>query len=183
MSLCEKPMLVRHDMEGLMRDSCCCAADAQGGAGARTRCPACKGTGKKVPVITLKSLLVPEALSRLDPQADHHMCTNRECDVVYFNHHGSLYKISELKVPVFQKSDDGDCPVCYCFGWTRNRIRREIEETGKSSAISVISEHVKAGRCGCEANNPQGSCCLGNVRKVVSKYLKDKPENLTPGCG
>ena len=167
-----------------MRDSCCCAADAQGDAGAHIRCPVCEGRGK-VPIITLKSLLVPEAFSRLDPQADYLLCMNRECDVAYFNQRGSLCKTSELKVPVFQKSVDGNCPVCYCFGWTRNRIRREreIEETGKSSAISVISEHVKAGRCGCEANNPQGSCCLGNVRKVVSKYLKDKPENLTPGCG
>lgn len=90
-----------------MRDSCSCAADAQGEASACARCPVCKGTGKKVPLITLKSLLVPEALIRLDPQADHHMCTNRECDVVYFNQHGSLYKTSELKVPVFQNQTTG----------------------------------------------------------------------------
>lgn len=55
-------------------------------------------------------------------------------------------------------------PACYCFNWTRARIRKEIKQAGKSQAVQEISMHMKANRCGCEVNNPQGSCCLGNVR-------------------
>lgn len=49
----------------------------------------------------------------------------------------------------------------------RRRIRSEISQSGTSSAISSIKTHIKAKRCGCEVNNPQGDCCLGNVRLVV----------------
>lgn len=29
------------------------------------------------------------------------------------------------------------------------------------------NSHFQAGRCGCEVNNPQGACRLGNVNTVV----------------
>nr|WP_254658017.1 hypothetical protein [Pleurocapsa sp. PCC 7327] len=76
-----------------------------------------------------------------------------------------------MKVPVFQKCASSDVPVCYCFDWTKERIEREIRQTGYSSAETSIRHHVKAGRCACEINNPQGSCCLANVRQVVNQFL------------
>ncbi len=137
-------------------------------------CPMCGNIGRKVETITLKSLLLPDALARLEPRSQYSMCTNRTCDIVYFSEGGELFKTSELKVPVFQKSADENCPVCYCFGWTRKKIRKEVQETGKSTAISTIAEHIKAGRCGCEVNNPQGSCCLGNVKSVLQEFRRDR---------
>ena len=46
-------------------------------------------------------------------------------------------------------------------------IRAEIDAKGKSEAVQQITELVKAEKCFCEVTNPQGSCCLGNVSKVV----------------
>jgi hypothetical protein len=34
-----------------------------------------------------------------------------------------------------------------------------------------VTEHIRAGRCGCNVNNPQGSCCLGNIQAVVKELL------------
>lgn len=149
---------------------CCCNVAAKQEENGDIRCPECGEKGTRVGIITLKSILLPEALAKLDPRSNYRMCINKKCDIVYFNAHGRSYKTNELKVPVFHKTDDGNCPVCYCFGWTRERIRKEIEEIGKSTAVSTISQHIEAGRCGCEVNNPQGTCCLGNVKKVVSMY-------------
>lgn len=79
---------------------------------------------------------------------------------------------NDLKVPVFQKDLKEDVPACYCFNWTRARIREEIKQTGKSEAVLEISMHIKANRCGCEVNNPQGSCCLGNVSSFIKQVEK-----------
>lgn len=136
----------------------------------QANCPDCRNAGKPVGIITLKSLLLPDALAQLDPESNYLMCADETCEVVYFNEKGQVYRTGHVKVPVFQKTADEDCPVCYCFGWTRARIKEEILETGRSTAIESIGEHVRAGRCGCEVNNPQGSCCLANVKRVVAGY-------------
>jgi len=109
-------------------------------------------------------------LARLDPKSSYSMCVNKVCDVVYFSEAGGFFSVPDLKVPVFQKSDATDCPVCYCFGLTRAGIRREIEETGQSTAIATITAHIAQDRCGCQVNNPQGSCCLANVKQVLRSY-------------
>ncbi|MCL4553889.1 MAG: (2Fe-2S)-binding protein [Actinobacteria bacterium] len=132
------------------------------------RCPRCGDPGDEVGIVTLKSLLLPGALERLEPGGSYRFCANATCETVYFNGAGDAFLTGDLKVPVFQKTQDADCPVCYCFGWTRARIGREIEEAGGSTAISSIAGHVKIGRCACDLNNPQGYCCLGNVKKVLS---------------
>lgn len=137
-------------------------------------CPQCKDKGKAMKIITLKSLLLPESLAGLEPQSNYRMCRNQDCSVVYFNEEGSTFLTTDLKVPVFPKSQDEDSPICYCFGWTKSKLKTEIEHTGTSSAISSISEHIKAGRCGCDVNNPEGSCCLGNVKKVVYSLTATK---------
>ena len=72
-----------------------------------------------------------------------------------------------VKVSVFQKDGGMQVPICYCFNWTRARIVGEIQKTGKSDAETAILTQVKAGRCSCDVNNPQGRCCLANVRSFV----------------
>lgn len=121
-------------------------------------------------MITLKSLLKPSALEHLNPEAIHFYCSDATCSVVYFDGE-AVFGTDVLKVPVFHKDDGADVPVCYCFHWTRTRIADEVRATGASTAAEQITEHIRAGRCGCEVNNPQGSCCLGNVRSVVKKTL------------
>src|SRR5690606_34684642 len=94
---------------------------------------------------------------------------------VYFAADGAPFRTAAVKVPVYQKDPGDDVPVCCGFGWTRRRIRDELAQTGKSTASATIAAHVKAGRCGCEVNNPQGACCLGNVQAVVRQWKATLP--------
>jgi hypothetical protein len=129
-----------------------------------TKCPACQQKGKNVELITLKSLLIPSALETIQPESSYAFCSNPSCEVVYFNNSHTFIK-DMLKVKVYQKNDALDVPVCYCFGWTRKRITQAVQENQRP--IDNIREHVQANRCGCEVNNPQGGCCLGNVTTFV----------------
>ena len=146
---------------------CCSTTSDQCKTVVEFSCPKCGNKGKAIEIVTLKSLLLPEALAKLEPNSGYRVCTNKDCSIVYFNKAGRTFLTSDLKVLVYPKNDEEDCPVCYCFGWTKKKLKTEIEQTGQSTAVSSISEHIKAGRCGCDVNNPQGSCCLGNVKNVL----------------
>lgn len=101
---------------------------------------------------------------------EHRFCPSPECPVVYFGIEETFGR-DEIVVPVFQKEPAGKRTVCYCFAVTETDVRREIADTGRSTAERVISEHVKAGRCACELKNPQGSCCLGNVASATREAM------------
>ena len=143
-------------------ESNCCAPEVHDA----TACPASGIRGKAVPLITLKALLTPPALARLTPEETFRLCPDPVCDVVYFSP-SQTYGTGDLKVPVFQKDQAAGVPVCYCFAHTRADLERAAV-TGTGQALEAsIRAHVQAGRCGCEVNNPQGSCCLGNVVTVL----------------
>ncbi|OKH20932.1 putative iron-sulfur cluster-binding metallochaperone [Chroogloeocystis siderophila] len=135
-------------------------------------CPNDGTKGKPVELITLKSLLIGAALEKLDPQSTYTFCPSSNCSVVYFSNTGQTFTTVELKVPVFQKDSNEQIPSCYCFDWSRQRIREEIEQTGTSTAVASITAHIKAKRCGCEVNNPQGVCCLANVQQTVQQIQR-----------
>ena len=143
---------------------------------AETRmCPACGERGKAVDLITLKSLLIPEALKRIKPTTAYRFCKTPHCLVVYFDSDGTeTFKKKELMVRVFQKETANPLPVCYCFGFSRKKIAQEIAQTGKSTVQEEITHYVKEGKCACELRNPQGSCCLGNVMHVVEEHASLK---------
>jgi hypothetical protein len=157
---------------GTGEEDCCAIPEAAAELELRRPglCPECGSRGKRVDLITPKSLLLPSALERLVPKDTYYFCAQPPCETVYFSE-GSRFGVDELKVPVFQKDRGQHVPVCYCFDWTRQRIGDEIARTGESSAASSITEHVQAGRCACEVNNPQGTCCLGNVTMIAKQAL------------
>lgn len=150
----------------------CCGKPDQ--TNSSKHCPACSQVGRPISSVTLHSLLAPEALVSLSEDADFRFCATRTCPVVYFGGDGQTFEADTLRVPVWQKTDDPTVPVCYCFGWTEARIRQEHLHTGKTTAVSSISALVKAGECACEVNNPQGSCCLGNVSQVAKRVSQDR---------
>jgi len=130
-------------------------------------CPSCDTKGKKVKIITLKSRLKPTVLDTFNPDLIHYFCSTEDCDVVYFDTDKKSYSISEIKVSVYQKDNSTTVPVCYCFDWTREKIIKYVEEGIGSKPLEHIRQNVKENRCGCEVNNPQGSCCMGNVTKFI----------------
>lgn len=136
-------------------------------------CPACGSLGKPVKRLTLGALLKPEARARIPVQEEFCFCRTADCEVVYFADGQALFQKENLAVPVgLKQPNDPTAPVCYCFGWTPEKIRAEIERTGRSTVIDQIKAQVKSGNCYCEVTNPQGSCCLGNVTAAVQKNTK-----------
>ncbi|GED32078.1 (2Fe-2S)-binding protein [Brevibacillus centrosporus] len=130
-------------------------------------CPSCHQSGKGVKVITLKSLLKPVSLAKLHPKLSYSFCSSSHCDVVYYSELNT-FRTQDLKVPVFQKDYGSEVPVCYCFGLSRSSLNSVV----KANPIDFIREQIKESRCGCEVNNPQGACCLGNVSLVVQQMCK-----------
>ncbi len=129
------------------------------------RCPSCEGKGRAVGHITLKALLTSDALKRLG-STPYRFCLTTGCDVVYFSTE-SVFRTRDLSVPVWQKATDPSAYVCYCFEYSAQSVRDEITRTGQSTTATVIKHFVQAGKCACEVRNPQGTCCLGNVTRLV----------------
>ncbi|MEX1243786.1 MAG: (2Fe-2S)-binding protein [Thermoanaerobaculia bacterium] len=133
----------------------------------RGLCPDSGTVGLKVDLITVKALLNAGGLQRLDGRA-YRFCPAPECDVVYFDGAvASVFRKSDLTVRVAQKESDDTIPICYCFGYTAADIRRDLALRDTTDISAIITEQVKAGHCACEVKNPQGSCCLGNVSRLV----------------
>jgi hypothetical protein len=131
-------------------------------------CPECGATGRKVGLVTLEALLTEEARSRLGDMRRYRFCKTQTCDVAYFGEREpTTFHRVDVSVPIFQKSTVPSRLVCYCFEYKVQDIEDEVRRTGASSVPDVIGQKCKAGLDRCEEMNPQGSCCLGNVRQVV----------------
>ena len=147
----------------------CCKTPAQPVKSKFTVCKACGQKGRAVQRITLESLLLDGEKVRLGPTQSYY-CPSATCDVVYFSNEDKVYfRKSDLRVRVGQKQTEDPVTVCYCFEHTRASVWQEIQKTGNSTVEAAIKDKVKARLCACEINNPQGSCCLGNVGKAVKE--------------
>ncbi len=135
-----------------------------------TTCPSCGILARPVQRLTVGALLKPDRRAKIPHQDEFCFCRTPDCDVVYFRPDAVLFRKDDLSVRVHQKEpNDPTVHVCYCFDWTPEKIRGEIERTGKSTMLDQVKAQVKADNCYCEVTNPQGSCCLGNIAKVVSQ--------------
>lgn len=152
---------------------CCSSAST---APAALSCPRCGGSARSVDRITLKALLRPSALERLEP-GEYRFCLGPECVVVYFSD-GQLFGRDDIAVPVFQKEPHGQRTVCYCFDVDESDLRREAAAGEHGSAFARITQRVKEGRCACELRNPQGSCCLGNISLVTNELAIASVEKI-----
>ncbi len=123
-------------------------------------CPTCKQAGKSAETLTLKALLaVPLTELRA---VEYHFCPTADCSTVYFCADGSqCFGEAQLRERVYQKHpDDPSVFVCYCFRHTVENIKQEPK-----AVIAAVTQGIKAGLCACDIRNPQGTCCLGNVRQ------------------
>lgn len=132
-------------------------------------CPQCNRAGRPVSTLTLKHQVRTEFLTAVNHGA-FYFCGTPECQVVYFSVGGLTLTKNNVRRPVTQK-DAEHAPVCYCFGFTPEMVRAEIAASGKSTVVERIATEMKADLCACEIRNPQGSCCLGNVKAAVKAAL------------
>ncbi len=157
-----------------------------------THCPQCAAKGRKVDRSTLESLLKAPGQARLTAASKFLFCRTPECSTVYFA--GGLsapFRTQDLGVTVFQKSQEPQRWVCYCFEHSVQSIHDEVAETGDSDVAEKIGARCKLGEDRCETENPQGSCCLGNIRQVTKAakaalgIVQDSaltPEPEAPSC-
>lgn len=143
-------------------------------------CPSCGGKGRPVKPITIESLVTKPARTRAGRSDGFRFCAEPSCEVVYY-HAESGQKIHrcDVKVRVGQKETTPPRPVCYCFDHTVEQIEAEVKETGTSRIPDSIAEQCRQGLDRCEETNPQGACCLANVRRALkdaqAKLGRDAP--------
>lgn len=128
-------------------------------------CPRCGEPGKAVLGQTVKSLL---AISlRAIQRVQYFFCRNRDCPVVYYPADGQQhFEMTELRERVYQKEPDApQVQVCYCFDYRVGTLR-DASAAEREQIMADINAGIQAGQCACDLRNPQGSCCLGNVRAV-----------------
>ena len=137
-----------------------------------TNCPACKQTGKHIDTATVKSQITV-SLHRVS-NSQYYFCTQPDCDVVYYDEDGAVFVISEVREQIYQKQpDNDDVLMCYCFYHTLGAVKMDIQQHQGQRIVDDINNGIKTGKCACDWRNPQGSCCLGNVRKLMKVLLQD----------
>ncbi len=138
-------------------------------------CPGCSKKGKPVATLTVKSLVRDH--TRAPASASYSFCRTPDCDVVYFARQ-AVFNKPDLKVRVGIKETADPIPLCYCFGYTREDIRRDIEANKSAAIPEKIKAEVQGGFCACEVKNPSGTCCLGDITRAIQKSKKDVPETV-----
>lgn len=134
----------------------------------RQDCPSCGAKGKPVKPITVETLVAEDALARAARADGFRFCATPSCDVAYFHpEDGHQVARSEVRVRIGQKETTAPRPVCYCFDHTVEEIEADVAATGTSPIAESITAKCRQGLDRCEETNPQGSCCLGNVRRAL----------------
>lgn len=141
-------------------------------------CTVTGAAGKKVSETTLTHLLREEALPRIVGR-QWFFCSDPGCDVVYFTADGETLTKDALKVRVGLKENGPPRPLCYCFGYDLEDVEREAAAAEESAIAAAITEKCRQGLDRCEETNPQGSCCLGNVRRAFLEARR----GLSPAAG
>ena len=159
-----------------MPDSCCCpnevcdlpAKDLQRPILASNACPECGKLGKPVQGQTVKAL-VSVSLREVE-DTKYLFCRTQSCSVVYFSaENAEAFTFEHVREQVYQKEPEADdVVICYCFGHTVGDLRNASPEK-RLAVVDNIDIRINAGQCACDLRNPQGSCCLGNVRAMIKQ--------------
>jgi hypothetical protein len=146
-------------------------------------CPHCGQQGRGVSPVTIGALVT--TAPRLRSLGGFQFCATPACDVAYF-HPASRETIidAEVRVPIFQKRTEPERLVCYCFQHTVAEIQQEVTNTGVSRIATNIKAKCAQGLDDCAHNNPQGSCCLGNVQRAIREATRDNqpPPSKAGSC-
>lgn len=166
-----------------MTESCCCPPEAgnavcdlptqdlQSAPRAINACPECGKTGKPVQGQTVSAMLAVSL--RVVQDTQYLFCRTRTCPVVYFSENDEqTFTVEQVRERVFQKEPEAqDVLICYCFRHTVGDLQAaSLEE--RIAIVEDINTGINAGQCACDLRNPQGSCCLGNVRSMIKRTKK-----------
>ena len=149
------------------RDNCC-TPQPKG----KEECPQCHDKAKGVLSKTLEHLLIHEAKKEFTNLDGFHYCKTPSCEVVYFRGNDILLQ-KDLTVGVGLKEGSSPETLCYCFEWSKEKIREELINKGETVALEDIKAKMENPGCSCEVLNPSGGCCLGDVTKAIKEIQKD----------
>lgn len=130
-------------------------------------CPQCYKVGKAVDNATIKSL-ISVSLHRVK-DVKHRFCSTADCPVVYYaEDESTTFYVQDLRERVYQKEPEAtDVFVCYCFFHTLGDILKSETDDESNPIVDDINYGIQQGHCACDWRNPQGTCCLGNVLKIL----------------
>lgn len=139
-------------------------------------CPECDQAGKPVQGQTVKALLAVSLRTVRD--ADYFFCPTERCPVVYFTADGAqTFTTEQIRERVYQKERDADAVfVCYCFRHMVGDVQTASPHE-RAVILADINAGIQAGQCACDLRNPQGSCCLGNVRGLIKQQERWETAN------
>ena len=163
-----------------MSESCCCPPEAgnivcelpaenfQRPQRDVSACPECGKLGKPVQGQTVKVLLSVDLRGVINVR--YFFCRTQTCPVVYFSDDGKqTFNVKHVRERVYQKEPQAnDVFICYCFRHTVGQLR-EASPEGHIAIVDNIHSSINAGQCACDLRNPQGSCCLGNIRTLIKR--------------
>lgn len=146
----------------------CCTPQPKG----KVACPECGEKAKGVLGKTVEHLVTEETKAKLSCFDGFHYCKTPACKVVYFRSDEILTQ-TNMNVVVGCKEGASPATVCYCFECTKEKIKAELEATGKTTALEDIKAKMENPGCSCEILNPSGGCCLGDVSKVIKDITRE----------
>ena len=147
-------------------------------------CPVCGGKGKAVKPVTVGSLLTEDALVRVSNPDGFRFCLTPSCEVVYYRP-GTEERFlkQDVRVRIGLKEVYSPQSVCYCFGHTVEEIEADVRATGTSRIPDEIANKCRQGLDRCPTTNPKGSCCLGDIKRVLQAALASRPEDSCEVAG
>jgi len=146
----------------------CCTPQPKG----KVECPSCHQNAKGVLRKTFEALVTEGTKANFSCFDGFYYCKTASCKTVYFRDKTILTQ-KDMKVVVGLKEGASPARVCYCFDWTKEKIKAELEKNGETNALEDIKSKMENPGCSCEILNPSGGCCLGDTTKVI-KEIKEK---------
>lgn len=127
-------------------------------------CATCQQAGTRVEGQTVKALLAVSL--RAVRTTQYRFCRTATCPVVYFTVDDTQHvTIDQVRERVYHKEPEAaDVFVCYCFRHTVGEVQTAPDP---ATIVADITTGIQAGQCACDLRNPQGSCCVGNVRALI----------------
>ncbi|MBN4050154.1 cation transporter [Desulfobulbus sp. AH-315-M07] len=127
-------------------------------------CAGCSGQTKRIDPVTILSLTKESARDRVGDGEGYRFCPAADCSTVYTHESATAaFVTDDLTVEVFQKSERPERLLCYCFDYSVADVQADPD-----ASLTFIEDKCRDGLDRCEEENPQGRCCLGNVRQVAA---------------
>lgn len=139
-------------------------------------CPECGTDARQIHTETVRNMLESFTNQAVEDGPQYRVCEAQDCDLVYFaDEIDQQFDLEDVRVTVNFKLDEDErpYPLCYCFGYGKEDVISEIENTESSSVVGWITDRVQAEECACRWKNPTGGCCLSNVKQTVEQAQPD----------